>query len=241
LVVLRSALYQIVFFAWTGLLGILGLPVLLGTRRIAMRFGTFWSAGTLAILKCCAGLSYELRGLENLPAGPAIIAMKHQSAWDTFAAPVLFEDAAPVIKRELIWLPFYGWYVVKAGSITVDRGAGGRALKRMLGRAALVKDQGRKIIIFPEGTRTAVGETRPYLPGVAALYHYLNLPLVPVAVNSGLFWKRRGFLRRPGNVLVEILPIIPPGLDRREVMARLQAEIEIATARLVEEARNKSA
>ena len=241
MVVLRSALYQIVFFAWTGLLGILGLPVLLGTRRMAMRFGTFWSAGTLAILKCCAGLSYELRGLENLPASPAIIAMKHQSAWDTFAAPVLFEDAAPVIKRELIWLPFYGWYVVKAGSITVDRGAGGRALKRMLGRAAVVKDQGRKIIIFPEGTRTAVGETRPYLPGVAALYHYLDLPLVPVAVNSGLFYKRRGFLRRPGTVLIEILPAIAPGLDRREVMARLQATIENATARLVEEARAKGA
>lgn len=240
MILLRAFVYQIAFLAWTAALGILGLPLLLGPRRVVMRFGTFWSAGTLAILKACCGLGYELRGREHLPEGPAIIAMKHQSAWDTFAAPVLFVDSASVIKRELGWLPIYGWYVVRAGSITVDRGAGSRALKRMLAAATRVKDQGRKIVIFPEGTRTSVGETRPYLPGVAALYQYLGLPLVPVAINSGVFWKRRGFLRRPGTVLVEILPAIAPGLDRRVVMERLQTEIEKATARLVEEARARA-
>jgi 1-acyl-sn-glycerol-3-phosphate acyltransferase len=237
LLFLRSAAYQIAFLIWTAALGIAGLPLLPGPRRAMMRFGTFWSAGNLAILKFCTGLGYELRGRENLPIGPAIIAMKHQSAWDTFAAPVLFYDSAAVIKRELGWIPIYGWYVMKAGSIAVDRGAGARALKRMLAAAARIKEEGRKIVIFPEGTRGAVGETRPYLPGVAALYQYLDLALVPVAVNSGLFWKRRGFLRRPGTVLVEILPAIAPGLDRHEMMARLQAAIESATSRLVEESR----
>jgi 1-acyl-sn-glycerol-3-phosphate acyltransferase len=237
LILLRALAYQIAFLAWTVALGILGLPLLLAPRRASMHFGTFWSRGVLALLRVICGLDYELRGSEHLPAGAAIIAMKHQSAWDAIAAPLLFVDSAAVIKRELGWVPFYGWYAVRAGSITVDRGAGSRALKRMLAAAARVKDQGRKIVIFPEGTRTSVGETRPYLPGVAALYQYLGLPLVPVAVNSGLFWKRRGFLRRPGTVLVEILPAIAPGLDRRVVMDRLQAEIESATARLVEEAR----
>jgi len=241
LLVLRSTVYQIAFLIWTALLGIAGLPLLLASRRSVMRFGTFWSRGVLVLLRIICGLDYELRGREHLPEGPAIIAMKHQSAWETFAIPVLFEDAASVIKRELGWIPFYGWYTLKAGSIAVDRGAGSRALKRMLAAAARVKAQGRKIAIFPEGTRGAVGETRIYLPGVAALYQYLHLPLVPVALNSGLFWKRRGFLRRPGTVLIEILPAIAPGLDRREVMERLRAEIEYATARLVAEARAKGA
>jgi 1-acyl-sn-glycerol-3-phosphate acyltransferase len=239
LVWLRSTVYQIAFLIWTLALGIAGLPLLLASRRSVMRFGTFWARGVLVLLRIICGLDYELRGRENLPDGPAIVAMKHQSAWDAIATPVLFVDAASVIKRELGWLPFYGWYSVKAGSITVDRGAGGRALKRMLAAAFKVKAQGRKITIFPEGTRGAVGETRPYLPGVAALYQYLDLPLVPVAVNSGLFWTRRSFLRRPGTVLIEILPAIAPGMDRHAMMEKLRAEIETATARLVAETRAK--
>ncbi len=237
MLVLRSTVYQIAFLIWTALLGIAGLPLLLASRRTVMRFGTFWSRGVLVLLRIVCGLDYELRGRENLPDGPAIVAMKHQSAWDAIAMPVLFEDAASIIKRELAWIPFYGWYSMKAGSIAIDRGAGARALKRMLADATRVKAQGRKITIFPEGTRSAVDETRPYLPGVAALYQYLDLPLVPVALNSGLFWKRRGFLRRPGTVLVEILPAIAPGLERHAMMERLRTEIEYATARLVEETR----
>lgn len=241
MLVLRSLVYQIAFLLWTALLGIAGLPLLLASRRTVMRFGAFWSRGVLVLLRVICGLDYQLRGREHLPDGPAIVAMKHQSAWDAIAMPVLFEDAASIIKRELAWIPFYGWYTMKAGSIAIDRGAGSRALKRMVADAARVKAQGRKITIFPEGTRGAVDETRPYLPGVAALYQYLDLALVPVAVNSGLFWKRRGFLRRPGTVLVEILPAISPGLERHAMMERLRTEIEYATARLVAEARAKGA
>ncbi len=237
MLLLRSAVYHIAFLIWTVSLGIAGLPLLLGPRRGVMVFGTFWSRGVLVLLRTICGLGYELRGRENLPEGSAIVAMKHQSAWETFATPVLFEDAASVIKRELAWVPFYGWYTMKAGSIAIDRGAGARALKRMVAAASRVKAQGRKITIFPEGTRGAVGETKPYLPGVAALYQFLDLPLVPVALNSGLFYKRRGFLRRPGTVLIEILPAIAPGLERHAMMEKLRTEIETATARLVAEAR----
>ena len=239
MLLLRSTAYHIAFLIWTVALGIAGLPLLLGPRRGVMVFGTFWSRGVLVLLRTICGLDYELRGREHLPEGSAIIAMKHQSAWETFATPVLFEDAASVIKRELAWVPFYGWYTMKAGSIAIDRGAGARALKRMVAAAARVKAQGRKITIFPEGTRGAVGETRIYLPGVAALYQFLDLPLVPVALNSGLFWNRRGFLRRPGTVLIEILPAISPGMDRHAMMEKLRTEIETATARLVAEARGK--
>ncbi|MDE2228550.1 MAG: 1-acyl-sn-glycerol-3-phosphate acyltransferase [Alphaproteobacteria bacterium] len=237
MIVVRSLAFQLAFWSWTTLLAFAGLPFLLGTRRAMMRFGTFWSRGTLALLRWIVGLDYEVRGRAHLPAGPVIVAMKHQSAWDTFAAPVLFPDCAAVIKRELGWLPFYGWYTVKAGSITVDRGAAARALRRMVARAEDAAADNRPIVIFPQGTRTAVDAQRPYLPGVAALYQQLRLPVVPVAVNSGLFWGRRHFMRRPGTVVVEILPPIPPGQPRPAFMAELERRIEAATDALVAEGR----
>src|SRR5207253_154167 len=139
-------------------------------------------------------------------------AMKHQSTWDTLALPVLFDDPAAIIKRELLLLPIYGWYVQRAGAIAVDRSGGAKALKRMIAQARKAAAAGRPIAIFPEGTRTAVGARPPSHPGVAALYTQLALPLVPVAVNSGLFWGRRAFLKRRGRLTVEILPPIAPGL-----------------------------
>jgi 1-acyl-sn-glycerol-3-phosphate acyltransferase len=139
-----------------------------------------------------------------------------------------------VIKRELGWIPAYGWYALKAGMIPVDRSAGASALKKMVAAAERALADGRPIVIFPEGTRTAIGVRRPYQPGVAALYRQLGVPLVPVAVNSGLFWTRRSWLRRPGRIVVDILPPIPPGRDRKSVMAALEESIEAATARLVE-------
>ena len=233
---LRSLAYQLAFWCWTALMAFAGLPFLLGTRRGMLAFGVFWARGVFALLRRIVGLDYDVRGRAHLPAGPCIVAMKHQSAWDTLAATLLFPDCAVVIKRELGWLPFYGWYVVKAGSITVNRGAGARALRRMVTRARRVAAEGRPIVIFPQGTRTAVGAKKPYLPGVAALYQQLDLPVVPVAVNSGLFWGRRAFLRRPGMVLVEILPAIPAGLKRPAFLAGLERRIESATDRLVAEA-----
>ena len=237
MILLRSVVFQVAFWSWTALMAFAGLPFLLGTRRGMMRFGTFWARGVFALLRVIIGLGYEVRGRQHLPTGPCIVAMKHQSAWDTLAATILFPDCAAVIKRELGWLPFYGWYVVKAGSITVDRGAASRALRRMVKRAERVVAERRTIVIFPQGTRTAVGAKKPYLPGIAALYQQLELPVVPVAVNSGLFWGRRHFMRRPGTVLVEILPPILPGKPRAEFMGELERRIETATDALVAEGR----
>ena len=235
MILLRSLVYQLAFWGWTALMAFVGLPFLLGTRRGMLAFGTFWARGVFALLRWIVGLDYAVRGRQFLPAGPCIVAMKHQSAWDTLAATILFPDCAVVIKRELGWLPFYGWYVVKAGSITVDRGAASRALRRMVKRAERVIAARRTIVIFPQGTRTAIGAHKPYLPGIAALYQHLDLPVVPVALNSGLFWGRRRFLRRPGTVLVEILPPIAPGKKRPELMAELERRIETATDALVAE------
>jgi 1-acyl-sn-glycerol-3-phosphate acyltransferase len=234
--VLRSLVFNLVFYAWTAFLAILALPMVLAPRAVVMRLGRWWSRTVLELARLIAGIEYELRGAEHLPHAPAIIAMKHQSAWDTLAAPALFGDVAIVVKRELLWIPCYGWYARKAGMIPVDRGAGAAALRAMVNRARAVVAQGRPIVIFPEGTRTAVGAKRGYHPGVAALYGQLGLPVVPIAVNSGLFWPRRSFLKRPGRIVVEALPPLPPGLERRTFIAELQSRIETATERLVAEA-----
>lgn len=236
MIALRSLLFNVGFYLWTLVIGLYGAPLLLAPRRYVMEFGRLWASGALGLLAWTIGLRHEIRGIENLPQGAAIIALKHQSSWDTIILPVIFRHPAIVIKHELAWLPIYGWYAVRAGGIPVDRGAGASALKHMLARAKKALAEDRPIAIFPEGTRTAVGARLPYHPGVAALYTQLAVPLVPVAVNSGVFWGRRSFLKFPGRIVLEILPAIPPGQPRRKVMAELETRIETATARLVAEA-----
>jgi 1-acyl-sn-glycerol-3-phosphate acyltransferase len=233
---LRAALFNAAFFIGTALIGVAGLPVLLLPWRASMWFGRLWSRTMLALLRAIVGLDGEVRGREHLPPGPCLVAMKHQSAWDTLMLPVLFGDPAVVIKRELQLVPLYGWYATRAGSIFVDRKGGAAAMRRMLKAARRAVAAGRKIVIFPQGTRTAPGERSPYQPGVAGLYQALGLPLVPAAVNSGLYWGRRAFLKRRGRIVVEFLPAIPPGLPRRRLMAELEARIEAATDRLAAEA-----
>jgi 1-acyl-sn-glycerol-3-phosphate acyltransferase len=203
-----------------------------------MTYGTQWSRATLALLAWCTGLRYLVRGREHLPPGPVLIAMKHQSAWDTFAAPVIFARPAIVQKRELGWIPVYGWFALKAGMIAVDRAGGSAALRSMLAAAARARAAGRPVLIYPEGTRTSVGAAPRYQPGVFALYRRLGVPLVPVALDSGLYWGRRSFCKRPGCIVVEILPAIAPGGDRDSVMAALETAIEAAAARLVAAARS---
>ncbi|MBV9861573.1 MAG: 1-acyl-sn-glycerol-3-phosphate acyltransferase [Alphaproteobacteria bacterium] len=233
----RSFAFNLVFFGWTALLGVIGLPLLLAPRRTVMRFGRFWARSILTLLRATTGLVGEVRGLERVPPGGCVIAMKHQSSWDTLILPVVLGDPAVVLKRELLLVPFYGWYAARAGSIAIDRKAGAGALRRMVAAARRAAAEGRPIVIFPEGTRTAPGVRLPYHPGVAALYQALAVPLVPAAVNSGLFWGRRSFRKQPGRIVLSFLEPIPPGLPRRELMAELEQRIETATAALLAEAR----
>jgi 1-acyl-sn-glycerol-3-phosphate acyltransferase len=233
----RALAFNLVFFVWTALIGTLGLAFLLTPRAVTMRFGRFWASSVLVLLRTIVGLDHEIRGLDRVPRDGCIIAMKHQSAWDALIIPVVLGDPAPVVKRELLLLPFYGWYAVRAGSIAIDRKAGAGALRRMLAQARPVAAAGRPIVIFPEGTRVAPGERRPYQPGVAALYQALALPLVPAAVNSGLYWGRRSFVKRPGRIVLQFLEPIPPGRTRPRLMAELERRIEAATAALLREGR----
>jgi 1-acyl-sn-glycerol-3-phosphate acyltransferase len=232
----RSLAFNFALFAWTVIVGTVGLPFLFAPRAVTMQFGRFWARVVLVLLRVIVGLDHEIRGLDRVPCGACIVAMKHQSAWDTFILLVLFHDPAAVLKRELLLLPLYGWYAARAGSISVDRKAGAGALRRLVAAARPVAAEGRPIVIFPEGTRAAPGARLPYLPGAAALYQSLAVPLVPAAVNSGYFWGRRSFVKRPGRIVLEFLEPIPPGWPRRRVMAELEQRVETATAALLREA-----
>jgi len=232
----KGLAFNVAFFAWTAIAGTIGLPFLIAPRAVTMRFGQFWARIVLVLLRVIVGLDHEIRGLERVPAGACIIAMKHQSTWDTLIPFVVLRDPAAVVKRELLFLPFYGWYAARAGAIGIDRKAGAKALRRLIAAARPIVDEGRPIVIFPEGTRVAPGARRPYQPGVAALYQVLATPVVPAAVNSGLFWGRRSFVKYPGRIVIEFLEPIPPGWPRRRLMAELEQRIETATAALLCEA-----
>lgn len=234
----QALLFHLGSYGVTAFIAFLYLPFLVLPGRW-MHHGTrLWVRITFWLLRVTAGLDWQVRGRDHLPAGPAIFASKHQSAWETLVFYLLFDDPAYVLKRELFWIPFYGWYAKKARSVAVDRGGGARAMRSMIQGAEAAIADGRNIIIFPEGTRAAPGSGRPFHPGAAALYARLGVPLVPVALNSGLFWPRRRFLKRPGRITLEFLPAIEPGLDRKELRARLEGVIQDATRRLEGEAQS---
>jgi 1-acyl-sn-glycerol-3-phosphate acyltransferase len=230
---LRAMLFNLAFYLWTALMAILAIPSLVLPRRVVVLCMEVWSAGVQAMMRAMVGIKVTVSGREHLPAGACIIASKHQSAFDTLVFHTLLDDPAMVMKQELTWIPLYGWYSLRAGMIAVDRKGGAAALKRMIRDARRAKEQGRPIVIFPEGTRTPPGEKRTYQPGVVALYRDLDLPVVPVAVDTGLYWPRRSFRRTPGTMRIEFLPPIPPGLSRKEFTAELERRIETRCSELL--------
>jgi len=236
----RSLLFNVLFYVTTTLFVVLGSPLLLAPRRWAMAALALHARFEICLLRLIVGTKLEVRGLEKLPDGPCLVASKHQSAWETFALIPLFRDPALLMKRELFWIPFHGWFSRKFEMIQVDRDKGPTALRRMLREAKKRVEAGREIIIFPEGTRRPPGAPPDYKTGVVLLYAALGVPCVPVALNSGLFWPRRSLLRRPGTIVVEFLDPIPPGLGKAEFLHRLEAAIEGASNRLLAEAESKN-
>jgi 1-acyl-sn-glycerol-3-phosphate acyltransferase len=237
----RSVLFNLLFyFNLAVFLIFLAMPSLVLPRWGILGVAKLWGRANLWLLRHVCGIRVEWRGLEKIPRGALLVASKHQSTWETFALLPLFSDPTYILKRELMWIPVFGWCTWRGGMIPVDRGAGKPALAAMTERARRELARGRQIIIFPEGTRRPAGAEPRYKHGVAHLYAEAGVPCLPIALNSGLFWPRRRFLRYPGTVTVEILDPVPPGLDREVFFERLQQEIETATARLIAESRGTS-
>ena len=231
----RSLLFNVLFYVTTTLFVVIGSPLLFAPRDWAMAALKVHSNFELWLLRTIVGTKIEVRGRENIPQGPCLVASKHQSAWETFALIPIFRDPALLMKRELFFIPFHGWFSRKFEMIPVDRDKGPSALRRMLREAKKRIDDGREIIIFPEGTRRPPGAPPDYKTGIILLYDALGVPCLPVALNSGLFWPRRSVIRRPGTIVVEILPPIPEGLPRDEFLRRLEAAVEGASGRLLVE------
>lgn len=232
---LRSAAFNLTFYTLSVVIVVAATPCFLLPRRCTFAAMEFWSRLTLWLLHVLAGTTCEVRG--EVPQGGVLVASKHQSMWDTIVMTAILKNPAMVLKRELLWIPFYGWYAMKSRMIAIDRGSGSKAIRRLVSQGKAAIAGGRPVVIFPEGTRAAPGSKLDYKPGVAALYRQLGVDCVPAAVNSGVFWGRRGFTRRPGTIVLEFLEPIPAGLDRKTFMETLETRIESAASRLAEEAR----
>lgn len=230
---LRSLLFNLVFFTSTAGMAVVSLPILLMPRRITLLMMRVYSRMVALEMRWILGLRVQVLGAEHIPPGPVIIASKHQSAFDTIFWLGQLPGACYVLKKELLRIPIWGWHARRAQMIAVDRDDGARALRGMVREAQARVAEGRQLVIYPEGTRAAPGARLPYQPGVAALAAATHLPVIPVATNSGLFWGRRAFMKRPGVLTVSILPALPADLRRAEFMARLESAIEEETARLL--------
>jgi 1-acyl-sn-glycerol-3-phosphate acyltransferase len=236
-VVLRSAAFNAAFYVTTAILLIGTLPLyLILPQWFAVGVVRVWAELEVWLLRVIAGTRLEVRGRENLPADAAIVAVKHQSAFETFAIVPLLRFPTIVMKQSIRRIPIFGLYTIKSGMIHVDREGKTAALRALTERAKEEAAKHREIIIFPEGTRRPPGAEPQYQTGIALLYRSLGVPVVPVALNSGLFWPRKSFLHYPGTIVVEFLPAIPPGLDSRAFLTALEGRIEPAANRLLAEA-----
>jgi 1-acyl-sn-glycerol-3-phosphate acyltransferase len=225
---LRSLVFNTLFVLWSFFCMVVLLWTMVVPRPFMIKMITYYFRSLSWLERNIVGITYEVQGRENLISGPSIIAMKHQSAWETFKLFVLFGDVSIILKRELMFIPLWGWYQWKSGAIAIDRSSGKAALKKMLDGAGQAFANGQRLVIYPQGTRVPPGEKRPYKPGVGFIYAAHNVPMVPVTHNAGSFWGKNSFIKRPGHIVVRILPAIPAGLKREEAMQQLEAVLEAA-------------
>ena len=232
----RSILFNIAFFTNITILLIVALPTLVMPRSAVFKVGKIWARSSLWLLKVICKTEVEFRGRENIPKGAFIVAPKHQSAWETFALIMLFDNFCYILKRELTFIPLFGWYLWKLDQIAINRSTGSSALAQAEEKARKIFAEGRQLFIFPEGTRRPAGAPPKYKFGVAHLYDACHVPCLPIVLNSGLFWARRSLIKRPGTIVVEVLPPIAPGIEKQEFFALLQDRMEKASENLIAEA-----
>ncbi len=222
---LRSWIYLFAFLIWTVIASTIFLPLLL-TRRTAFIAVRGWVNGIMFLARTIVGITSRVEGLENVPPGPVIIAAQHQASFETYRMFTVLDRPIFILKRELIFIPLIGWYMQRAGFINIDRSAGAGAMRKMLREAKAALESGRQVIVFPEGTRVPYGESRPYQPGIAGLYSYCKVPVIPMALNSGYFWGKTRILKIPGEIVFKFLPAVPSDLDKDKLITELQSRLE---------------
>ena len=219
---LRSLAFNVAFYVTIIIEMILFSPFyFVAPRRLAWWVPKFWARSNLWLQKVIAGTDHAIEGLEHMPDGPCIVAPKHQSFWDTFAFLPHIRDGVYILKRELMWIPLFGWYVGKMRMIPINRGSRIKVMRDVVRIARERMADNRQLIIYPEGTRRAPGDVPDYKWGIAELYVQLGVPVVPIAHVAGLYWPRRKFLRYPGVIRCQVLEPIQPGLDRETFLKTL--------------------
>jgi 1-acyl-sn-glycerol-3-phosphate acyltransferase len=232
-IAVRSLLYVVLFYVWSLAYVVTILPLLLAPTKVMIASWRLWARGVVFLLRIVCNIRVELRGAEHVPAGAALVAPKHQCMLDVFAQFMWLPHACFVTKKELMWIPFLGWYATKGDMIVVDREGHATALRKMVRDAKARFAEQRQLVIFPEGHRQEPGAAPDYKPGIAALYREFGVPVHPVATNAGVHWPAHGFLRRPGTIVFEYLEPIPPGLKRAEFMRLLEERIEAKSNELL--------
>ncbi len=237
LLFVRSVVFNLAFFAWAFVSAILFIPFFTFSTSTAQMVGKPWAVVSLWLARVLCGIKYEVRGREHIQTSPVIYASKHQSAWDTMIFLTLLPNMAFVLKKELLRLPFWGWYLWRMRMIAIDRAAGASSIKQLVrdGKTALAEN--RPIVIFPEGTRTKPNAAPNYHAGIVAMYSALGVPVVPVALNSGVYWGKNAFFKKSGTIIIEFLPPIPAGLDKKDFFTRMQNDIETASNQLLIESK----
>lgn len=243
MIFLRSTLFNILFYGWTAICCLVFIPVLLMPRPILLAVVKFWLNGVVLLEKHVMGLTYEIRGIEHLPKeGTYIVAAKHQSAYETLKLHHLFGDPTIVLKRELLKIPLFGTFLNKLDIIPINRGNKEEAISSIIEGAKRMSKQGRPILIFPQGTRVKITDTpkeKPYKGGIVKMYANTDLKIIPMALNSGLFWGRNSYIKKPGKVIFEFLAPIEPGLPDKKVMKAIEDRLEEKSNALMLEAIQK--
>lgn len=228
---IRSVLYLLAFAVWAVIACVGQLPLLI-RRSWTPTAIRIWNTGNVVLGRIVAGVGCRVEGLEHLPAEPCIIASQHQSSYETYRVFVDLLHPVLVLKQELIRIPFIGWYMLRGGMVSIDRASGAAAMRKTMRATKAALASGRHVVIFPEGTRAPPGTVLPFRPGIAALYLHCQVPVIPVAIDSGWFWGKNRLLKRPGKITVRFLPPLPPGLGKDEMMERLHASISDAARSL---------
>ena len=235
MILLRSLAFTAAFYLFSTLTALAMIPLFLAPRRWTTWALTYYGKGATLLLRVICDIKVEVRGREHLPKGAALIAGKHQCMFDIFGSFAFLPDSCFVTKKELMVIPFLGWYARKGGMIVVDREGHATALRKLVADARDRFKDARQLVIFAEGTRVTPGAPPAYKPGIAAIYRDLDMPVIPMALNTGVHWPAHGFMRYPGTIVFEFLPAIPAGLKRGEFMRELETRIETASNALIAE------
>ena len=230
---IRSIIFYFLLYMWTLFLGIICLPVLLLPIEYVKKLANLWISGIIGLLKLTCNISHEIQGIENIPDYPVIVASKHQSTFETFLLFKLVKNSIFIHKKELFLIPIFGFYLKKSNMISIDRSEGPKAMRQMLNEVRRRVANGNSIIIFPEGTRKKPGEHPDYKTGIAGIYKESEVEVLPVAVNSGHYWPKHTFVKRPGKIIIKFLKPIPAQLEKSEFLKKIELVIEQETNKII--------